>query len=131
MGLTKSVARIRRGVTLLLLLYFAGLSALEWLHFFVQHHHTTVAYLKVEYTRHAPPGDGLEEVYGYARQLVASEKCALCDLAYHEDQIVIGAFCNEGHFAFRDGCVVFQQSNVSSHLASVSSSRAPPAFAHL
>lgn len=125
---------IRSGVGKILtacfvMLYVGGTSHLEWIHSLTHQHDVIVSHSNDQENdpchRSIYHGD-IEHGCHHDSHLGASDKCQMCDMVCHADQIfVVHADLLKGEFA-RTYFAFFKQS-IDSYSAVILSSRAPPA----
>ena len=116
---------------LLLILYVVGTNQWEVIHSFAHDHDTLVSHYDEQekdpchrLIYHNDEGQGCH----HESHLAISDKCEMCDLAYHGDQSILSNVSfSTGEFFSKQ--FNFYKSNLDSYWAVISSSRAPPVLA--
>jgi hypothetical protein len=116
---------------LLLILYATGSSHLELLHSFVHQHDVVVTHSEEQekdpchrMTYH----NDADQDCDHDSHLIVPDKCQICHLAAHGDQIILPDVCFASR-QFSSEHFNFYRSILDSYWAVISSSRAPPLFA--
>jgi hypothetical protein len=115
---------------LLLLLYVAGTSHLEYLHLLVHSHDVAISHSdekEKDPCHRLIYHDDTAQGCSHDSHLVVSDKCQTCDVVYHGDQnLLFTVELSAG--VFTSGHFILYKLNLDSYYAVISSSRAPPAL---
>jgi hypothetical protein len=113
---------------LLLILYVAGTSGIEGLHQFFHSHDHSVTHSEAQEQdpcHRSIYHDVADKGCGHHSHLIVRDKCELCDLLFHTDQILLSTYESPalGFFAVDS---IFRESDVPVSGQLIHSSRAPP-----
>lgn len=125
---------IRRGATqvaalILLILYISASTSIDLLHAVL--HDDEVA--TIDHTEKQEQDPCHRLIYHFDKEhgcdddshLISTDKCQMCDIAFHGDQNVVPDLVFSDH-AFSNSHFAFYKQDLDSHCAVIASSRAPP-----
>lgn len=125
--------KLKRGIfrmlaLILLVLYVAGTSELEIIHSFFHNHDHTVSHSEEQEQdpchRLIYHGD-IQQGCDHDSHLIVSDKCHMCDLAFHGDQMWVGIISEESG-KYENKFFSLYTRNLDTYGALILPSRAPP-----